>query len=426
MSSTCQAAAEGDPDKPILCERDEGLGSLGRFLPRVHYITDCGCGDLAQEALNLIGELSKFDVYGNYHEDSDSFVAFWLSINKCPSTGIDARCAHTDSRMYSLLKVLTRNGELNPPLLSSSLLKHADPLRVLKELSAHDDDDDDVEYGVSVIRYLTPAKPHATVVLSHYDASHPCPHTRDLSSLQNLKKTDRSLGAMIFGSLWPALVNHVHTLLDPVMDAYEPALPRPLQLCRGSYPTLELPQVEALRCLGNCDKVLVPSLFHRANFEASGLAADRLAILPTVVDLSFFTSDHAASTKDHKVVFLSIFSSSSRKNWKTSLEAYFSAFSRDDNVEYVLKVSSEKRGFNPKYTISMFSYGWAHEHGMEVDDLPRVKMISKSFDQRKRKGLFASADAFISTSHGESFALVAFEAMAMGLPVIAPNWGLFR
>ena len=398
-----------------------------KYLPRLHYITDCGCTDLAQEAASLLTELAKYDIFGAYHgSESKGFLAYWLSINKCPSTGIEARCARHDAHTQLLLQQLSRNGELNPPVLADRLRPKIDPSRILRDLSADDDDDDDVEYGATVLDYLSQGATHSAMIVSHYDQRHPCPPTRDLSALQNRRETDTSLGQMIFGSLWPTLADKVRSLIRPADPADEAPYARPVQICRGSYPTQEIPQWEVKRCNRHCDRLLVPSRFHLDNFVASGINQSRLAVLPVAVDLEYFSPGYHKSSDRSVMSFLSVCSSSSRKNWKSSLEAYFSAFTRDDNVEYILKITSEKRGFNPKYTISMFSYGWALEHDRDVDDLPRVTMISKLYDQRKRKAMYDSADVFISTSHGESFALAAFEAMAMGLPVIAPNWSLFR
>lgn len=203
------------------------------------------------------------------------------------------------------------------------------------------------------------------------------------------------------------------------------------------------------------DQVWLPSAWHTEVFSHAGAPANKLAIVPEAVDVSIFhpgpptgpivrgepdsfagppDRDDADAAKGgglkwelkEPFVFVSVFKWEYRKGWDILLHAYFSAFTRKDNV--VLKLRTYKPGWEIGDPNLMAQITDAAKTFLKVSapdrlfaDLPRVEWIEKLVTQHELRNLYASSSAFVLPTRGEGWGLPVVEAMAVGLPVICTN-----
>jgi glycosyltransferase involved in cell wall biosynthesis len=204
------------------------------------------------------------------------------------------------------------------------------------------------------------------------------------------------------------------------------------------------------------DEIWVPAQFVYHSYLSSGALKDKLVIVPEAIDTHAFNPLSAGKyelpPKDlfhmcnrkvtHEDVmksytFLSDFKWEPRKGWDVLFESYFRAFTASDNV--VLFVMT-----HIWFPGAPDTYRWAHnitwimedlEHFMQqyttlYDDpsitrarLPSFCIISQSLSVAQITTLYNSVDAFAYTTRGEGWGLPAMQAMSMGLPVMATNFG---
>ncbi|TET38241.1 MAG: glycosyltransferase [Planctomycetota bacterium] len=152
------------------------------------------------------------------------------------------------------------------------------------------------------------------------------------------------------------------------------------------------------RCVeeyGAADYVLVPSRFVYGTFVDEGFDAGRLILLPFGVDLEKFSP---ARKKPETPTFLFCGRIGIRKGVHHLLEAWKKAAIRGARLVLVGNVDPE------------FRFAFA-----TVADDPCVEVLSYSGDM---PALYRSATAFVLPTLEEGSALVAYEAMASGLPLI--------
>ena len=104
-----------------------------------------------------------------------------------------------------------------------------------------------------------------------------------------------------------------------------------------------------------------------------------------------------------------------RKNPEGTMEAFAKAFSKEYTARLVLKVSSAEadmsrmRGLSEKAAV----LGIDERLILVTDNLPRRDMLS----------LIAACDVYLSLHRGEGLGLGMLEAMSLGVPVVATNYG---
>lgn len=94
----------------------------------------------------------------------------------------------------------------------------------------------------------------------------------------------------------------------------------------------------------------------------------------------------------------------SRKNYFAAYKAFKKAFGNSKNVELILKVS----GGNVS---------------KEIAAQPNVQVHSGRYTHTELLGIIGKADCMLLPSKGEGYGLIAREVMALGMPVVAVNWG---
>jgi len=168
------------------------------------------------------------------------------------------------------------------------------------------------------------------------------------------------------------------------------------------------------------DEVWVPSTANAAAFEAAGVAANRVRVLPGTLDFELFAPgceplERPPSWPDRSFTFLSVFDFTARKGWDLLLDAWAEAFAPGDDVCLVLKVLE-----------LLAPVGEARARlEAKIADRPcaPVHVAPELLAPAVMPGLYAACDAFVLPSRGEAWGRPYMEALALGLPTIGSRWG---
>jgi len=97
-----------------------------------------------------------------------------------------------------------------------------------------------------------------------------------------------------------------------------------------------------------------------------------------------------------------------------AIKAYIEEFKKEENVELVLKI-------NPAYGTPDVSK-MANMLGFN-ENSPKIRVITENVPYEQLPKLYQDCDVFVSPTRAEAFNIPCLEAMAVGLPVIATNFG---
>jgi glycosyltransferase involved in cell wall biosynthesis len=201
--------------------------------------------------------------------------------------------------------------------------------------------------------------------------------------------------------------------------AANPGQSRYVGICM--FETDRLPAGWAAACNG-MDEVWVPSEFNRETFTRSGVAPEKLHVIPFGIDASTYdpqTVQPQYVPGRRGFTFLSVFQWSERKGWDVLLKAYLKAFSAQDDVCLVLRTYSDREDATP---IRERVYRFVLECGYDPDQSPAIVILDDFITDDSMPSLYRAADAFVLPTRGEGWGIPYIEAMASGLPVIATRW----
>lgn len=174
------------------------------------------------------------------------------------------------------------------------------------------------------------------------------------------------------------------------------------------------------------DYVLPPSQYVADMFLRNGCPPDKIRIVPHGVDVEVFNPDakpiQLPTAKKYK--FLCVAEPHYRKQLDKLLDVYCRNFTSQDDCCLILKTKifktsqelKDKPGFEmdlrPVLIDLKKRYGTA---------MPEIKLISERLDSMA--GLYTSCDCFVLMSASEGWGVPYLEALATGLPVVAPRHG---
>ncbi|MGI9538986.1 MAG: glycosyltransferase family 4 protein, partial [Miltoncostaeaceae bacterium] len=203
---------------------------------------------------------------------------------------------------------------------------------------------------------------------------------------------------------------------------FDPYAPGRLRIGRTMFETDRIPRDWVARC-NQMDEVWVPSEAGRQAFASAGVDPDRLAVIPSPLELDRLDPDvEPLSLPDaHGTVFLAAFDWTLRKGWDVLLAAWCEAFRADDDVTLVLKTWSTSRGLDTD-AIADELVGHVRSLGHDAGSIPDIVLFDRLLPERRMSALYRAADAYLAPSRGEGWGRPAVEAMAVGCPVVATDW----
>jgi glycosyltransferase involved in cell wall biosynthesis len=298
---------------------------------------------------------------------------------------------------------------------------------------------DTTGYGQAAIGYvraLVNAGAQVEWLPIRYAGEGPRLVARDAIALANEAATDA--GGL---SDLPALLAATAAPLDPAVVAmwcipeFWPALQLPQRRNVGMtvWETDRIP-AHWLGLLNAVDAVVVPSAINRQVFEAAGVHRP-VSVVPHARRHAWnhFTPAELAAARagfgiaQDVFVFYAISTWDPRKAIPFLLEAFAHAFTADEPTTLVLKVPPQGYGDPPYYNVETTT-GLADVVLVRLQQalgrpLPRIVLLPYEMNNRGIDLLHALGDTYVSFSHGEGFALGAFDAATRGTPVVMTAWG---
>jgi glycosyltransferase involved in cell wall biosynthesis len=169
----------------------------------------------------------------------------------------------------------------------------------------------------------------------------------------------------------------------------------------------------------NVDELWVPSRFVRDVLVRSGVARERIVVIPNGVDLSIFnpkgpTVRPAAS---RKFMFLFVGGVIRRKGIDLLLEAYREAFNPGDDVSLLVAALGSDAAYQHNSLLEQVM------SAAQNPALPHLELLTGDLDDATLANLYRGCDAFVLPYRAEGFCMPALEAMACGKPVITTAAG---
>lgn len=161
------------------------------------------------------------------------------------------------------------------------------------------------------------------------------------------------------------------------------------------------------RTIAEAAAVHLTSEVERDEFEAFGLRAKKVVVIPNAVDTRARASHDAAGGQAPYVLFLG------RLNWKKGLDRLISAMAQLPQLKLIVAGNDEE---NYRRELDRL----VEQHGLAN----RVEFIGEVYDEKKWD-LLRGAVLLAAPSYNENFGIVVLEAMSVGCPVlVTPEVGL--
>lgn len=171
------------------------------------------------------------------------------------------------------------------------------------------------------------------------------------------------------------------------------------------------------------DEVWVPSEFNRNAFAASGVAADKLRVVPTAVDTNVFRPGlrTLAIAERRRFNFLAVTDVHDRKGTELLLTAFLREFHADDDVSLTVKTLPKRETqIDLAAELSFFMEKSLH---LKLEKSACVLLLEENLPRQQMPHLYSAADAFVLPARGQSGGLTILEALASEVPVITTRWG---
>lgn len=180
------------------------------------------------------------------------------------------------------------------------------------------------------------------------------------------------------------------------------------------------------RWAGMCnamDEIWVPSEFNRQTFSGAGVQPEKLAVIPYGIDVSAYAPSPAVQKKP-PFTFLYVCDFHWRKGLDLLLEAFINEFEPGE-ARLVMRVHGRYADQGvASHEVERVLYETVDGRLERSDGLrPEVIVMTEPLSPEALKSLYESADLYISTDRANGWGLPCQEAMALGVPAAAINWG---
>jgi len=197
------------------------------------------------------------------------------------------------------------------------------------------------------------------------------------------------------------------------------------------YEADRLPSAWVEKC-NQMDCIIAPSEFCREVYERSGVTVPvRVAhgvftpLLPTTEAPSIVESSGA---DPGSFKFFSVFQWGYRKGWDVLLRAYWSEFTREDNVALIIKTHGVDISDRSNQLLIgnirdlKVACGLMAPDGKSVVYSPPVFLVFTGLSDSELARAYAETDCFVLPTRGEGWGRPYMEAASFEKPVIATDW----
>ena len=191
-----------------------------------------------------------------------------------------------------------------------------------------------------------------------------------------------------------------------------------LKLAIYNYETSILPAVWA-NDIRYIDYALPSSNFSKEVFVNAGWPEEKCLVVPHGINLDDFKNKAKVSNlkTKKKFKFLNVSIPHYRKNIDTLVDAYYSAFTDQDDVCLILKVTLKEPRY--KFECNVVKQIVEVQKKHKGKRLPQVEVVQHRYDSIIP--LYNSCHCLVSASSSEGFGLPLLEGLAAGMVVIAPR-----
>ncbi|MFX4301076.1 glycosyltransferase family 4 protein [Alicyclobacillus tolerans] len=171
--------------------------------------------------------------------------------------------------------------------------------------------------------------------------------------------------------------------------------------------------------LNKFDQVWVASKFNQSTFTNSGVIKP-IFIVPSFLDLSKYDINGYVYplSLNTQFNFLSVFDWQPRKGYDILINAFLEEFHDDLDVGLIIKTYTLSTNLDPLNEINNIMARYEPKHRN-----CEIYVINGTLNEYELIGLYRYSNAFVLPTRGEGWGRPLFEAMSLGLPTIATNWG---
>ncbi len=219
---------------------------------------------------------------------------------------------------------------------------------------------------------------------------------------------------VIVTSAWTALASNISLMMSPVTGAsiilWETSIPHPpTRLKRLLEPAIK-------QVIGSYDAWLVASTLSKEYMVSYGASAERVFLMPQVVDFDFFRSS-AQQLAEHRDALLNRYDVSGRR-----VVCFVGQLVERKGVRVLIEAMRLLRDSWPNVTLLVAGMGPMESElkelcrGLGLDD-SGVKLLGH-VSQDRLPEIYTISDVFALPSYYDTFGAVVLEAMSSGLPVV--------
>ena len=169
--------------------------------------------------------------------------------------------------------------------------------------------------------------------------------------------------------------------------------------------------------INRLDELWVTSEFQREAALASGVKK-QVSVMPLGVDPDYFHPGISGHTLEGRFVFLSPVRWGPGVASETLLKAFTDEFGGEEKVVLVMNVTSPAPGAEVEQMVEAL--------GLPFDRAPVVFVMDHNIPAYQAGSLYRSADCVVLAGRDAEAGTIPIEALACGVPVVAPDWGTMK
>jgi glycosyltransferase involved in cell wall biosynthesis len=189
-----------------------------------------------------------------------------------------------------------------------------------------------------------------------------------------------------------------------------------------NYETSHMPEMW-LKNIKFVDYVLPSSNFSKEVFVNSGWPEEKCIVVPHGINIEEYDDKSKFKLNNNKSFkFLNVSIAHYRKNIDLLVDAYYSAFSADDDVCLVIKTKlamPDRKPYRFECNVAQQIIGIQKKHLKLGHKLPQIEIVQDRLDSMIP--LYNSCDALVSATSAEGFGLPLLEGLAADMIVVAPG-----